>query len=243
MTTLHDQAQGQVLKDVNGPRGDLKVTGNNSTNGGVFDKVRITGETEIYGDTHCRSFSCTGNSNVDGTLTAEELKLTGNLQVKEMLRAVKVNITGELEVGGAVSAEQLKLTGSCHAKKGIQSERLSIQGEIQSEGMVNAEVVELSLRGISRVGDIGGSQIRIGPSRANVLIPSWLRIEGVASLEADTIEGDTVILKNTTANTVRGREVVIGSGCRISRVEYSHFFEQDPQAEIKEVIRIAEDKQ
>lgn len=241
MTTMHDQAQGQEPKDAMGSRGDLKVTGNNTTNGGVFDKVRITGETEIYGDTHCRSFSCTGNSNVDGSLTAEELKLTGNLHVKEMLRVVKANITGELEVGGAVSAEQLKLTGSCHAKKGIQSERLSIQGEIQSEGMVNAEHVELSLRGISRVGDIGGSQIKIGPSRAHVLIP-WLRNEGAASLEVDTIEGDTVMLKNTTANTVRGREVVIGSGCRITRVEYSYSFEQDPHAEIKEVITLAEDE-
>ncbi len=48
------------------------------------------------------------------------------------------------------------------------------------------------------------------------------------SLRTNSIEGDRVELEYTTAMVVRGKEVIIGEGCKIDRVEYTETFQAQP---------------
>jgi hypothetical protein len=57
-------------------------------------------------------------------------------------------------------------------------------------------------------------------------------------LETSVIEADEIQLEDTRADVVRGRNVVIGAGCRIGLVEYADELRVDPDAEVKERKKI-----
>ena len=48
------------------------------------------------------------------------------------------------------------------------------------------------------------------------------------------IEGDDIHLENTIADTVRGKRIAIGPGCRIGTVEYTETLSVHDDAEVKE---------
>jgi hypothetical protein len=53
----------------------------------------------------------------------------------------------------------------------------------------------------------------------------------------ETIEADEIDLVATTAKMVRGREVKIGAGCDLARVEYSESLTVDPKAKVGEEVK------
>jgi hypothetical protein len=58
------------------------------------------------------------------------------------------------------------------------------------------------------------------------------------TLEVETIEGEEIDIEGTKADLVRGRNVVIGSGCEIERVEYSGTLTVDKTAKVEEQVKI-----
>ncbi|MGG6313238.1 hypothetical protein [Paenibacillus macerans] len=241
----------QVMEE---QRSDLKIVGNGTSNGGVFNKVKIVGEGEINGNVDGQSVTCTGTLEVDGSLRAEELKatgnitvagslesgelrMTGNLDVRGGLHAAKTRISGEITIGGGIVGERISLTGSCAVNGGCQAEQFRMKGSVQTEGTINAERVELGMFGRSRAAEIVGGQIRIAPH------PTWKWVSlfktwGTPELRADVIEGDVVRLENTVCDIVRGGDVAIGPGCRIRLVEYKNHYHQDPYAEVSEALNV-----
>ena len=57
-------------------------------------------------------------------------------------------------------------------------------------------------------------------------------------LKAELIEGEEIDLQATRAELVRGRNVVIGPGCEIERVEYSGSLMVDPSAKVEQQAKI-----
>ena len=57
-------------------------------------------------------------------------------------------------------------------------------------------------------------------------------------LEAELIEGEEIDLQATKAGVVRGRNVVIGPGCEIERVEYSGSLMVAPEAKVGEQVKV-----
>lgn len=57
------------------------------------------------------------------------------------------------------------------------------------------------------------------------------------TLEVETIEGEDIDLESTKAELVRGRNVVIGAGCEIERVEYSGTLTVDKAAKVGEQVK------
>ncbi|MDU4695549.1 MAG: hypothetical protein E6Y08_07020 [Paenibacillus sp.] len=235
-------------------RADLKIVGNGTSNGGIFNKVKVVGEGEINGDVDCLTLNCTGTLEVDGGLrievlkatgtiavtgpmSGEELNLTGNLSVRSGLKAGKARLNGEIRIEGGIAGEDIGLFGSCELTGNCQAERLRIKGALQTQGTINAEQVELAMFGRSQAGEIVGGQIRIAPHptwKWGSLFKSW----GTPELQATVIEGDVIRLENTVADIVRGGDVSIGPGCRIRLVEYTKHYHQDPNAEVGEHLNV-----
>ncbi|MGP0587805.1 hypothetical protein [Paenibacillus timonensis] len=233
---------------------DLKIVGNGTSNGGVFNKIKIVGEGDINGDVDCRTLTCTGTLEVDGGLRVgtvkatgtivvsgpmggEELNLTGNLSVRGGLQADKDRLNGEIRIDGGITGEDIGLYGSCELTGDCQAERLRLKGAIQSQGTINAERVEIAMFGRSQTSEIVGGQIRIAPHptwKWVALFKSW----GTPGMQASIIEGDVIRLENTVADIVRGGDVSIGPGCRIRLVEYTKHYHQDPHAEVGEHLNV-----
>lgn len=215
---------------------NLKIVGESISNGGLFQQVKVTGEAEINGDIDCLSFKCTGNAVVNGDMRSNTLKAMGDLKIKGSLDIAKARLTGDMEVQGGIRGEEVNLYGNCTASSGIQAERFHVKGGIQLTGMLNAERIKIRLIGPSNADEIVGSHIEIGAHRSQKW-KLWTKLNGIPALTAGVIEGDIIRLENTTAEIVRGREVIIGSGCRIGLVEYSRTFQQDPTSEVTDVNR------
>ncbi|MDR0267680.1 hypothetical protein [Paenibacillus sp.] len=234
--------------------GDLRITGNGQSGGGFFRNVKIIGDAVINNDTDCEMFKCLGNSELKGSLrtgsvscngsfmiagnaSGGSFRTQGELRVGGELLAESISITGELTVGGRISVEKAKITGEIRVHKDCQMEEMQVRGMVDVNGMVNAEQVDFKLHGHSRMRELVGGQITVKKGVGLPLLGKLFKGSD-GSLTAEMIEGDTVVLENTKADVVRGRSVMIGSGCRIGLVEYKDEFKQDSGAQVSQSTRI-----
>lgn len=132
-----------------------------------------------------------------------------------------VTISGSGRVTGNLRCTEMRCAGSAHTDGDVEGDDVSLAGSVRIGGLLNAERLCIRLGGNSRVGSIGGGEIRVERGREGGGFLGLFRKNGSGMLSVSTIEGDTVALENTEAETVRGREVVISSGCKIGCVEYT----------------------
>jgi cytoskeletal protein CcmA (bactofilin family) len=189
----------------NSARYDLTITGEGSSNGGMFRNVKITGDAEMEGDVDCLAFKSTGTSKVNGHLKSTSCGITGTVDLKGNLDTGEAKITGNLNVG--------------------------MKGVFTVNGLLNAGLVDMNFYSKTRIKEIGGGKIELRRGSGFVLkrlvsllfLPSdWY--EG--TLQTDTIEGDDIYVEYTTAKVIRGTNVTIGPGCHIEHVEYANLFQK-----------------
>ncbi|WP_438348879.1 hypothetical protein ACP8HI_25400 [Paenibacillus sp. FA6] len=233
---------------------DLRITGNGSSGGGQYDKVKIMGDSMIYGDVECTLFKCTGTASVEGALKSGSVSCQGNMKVHQGLHSETITIQGDLEVLGDLSAGTLKVNGEIRVEGNMnvekmkgqgtlvisgdcQAEEVMIRGSVDIGNMLNAEVIEIKLYGPSRAREIGGGKITINKAMMIPLIGKYSP-GAYGAMQADSIEGDEIHLENTKASVVRGRNVYIGAGCEIGLVEYRDEYKQDNGAVVGQYQRI-----
>ncbi len=230
-------------------KGKVTISGAGKLPGGVYEEVKISGAGEITGDVEARTVRVSGAGKICGSLKVSEAAiLSGAVKINKDVQAGTLEISGAGKVGGEVRADRIKLSGASKiggsirgssvevsgaSKIGgdVEAERFKASGAFRIDGLLNAEQIEISLRGRSKVREIGGANIRVEVSSQSEkgthmelgglfsLSFDWGRKEE-SRLEVETVEGDEVRLEATWANTVRGRSVNIGPGCRIDEVEY-----------------------
>lgn len=210
---------------------DMRLIGTTRSNGGKFGNVRIVGESELIGQTECKSLSCTGTSRIEGDLKAGIVKLTGELDVEGSLSAGKAAITGQANVHGNCRGDNFKLMGELTIEGDFESETCKINGAITVRGLLNAERLEIRLHGSSQATEIGGGTIAIKPTRGH-RIKKVFTLGQYPLMIADSIEGDRLDLEYTKAKVVRGSDVRIGPGCEIERVEYRNTLSRSRGAKI-----------
>lgn len=116
----------------------------------------------------------------------------------------------------------------------MEFEQLTISGAAEVSGLMNAESLTIHLGGSCEIGEIGGSEIFVDvPPRHAGFLAKLLGGFAVPTLKCGTIEGERIRLENTTCDTVRGKNVVIGPGCEIGLVEYSDELTVDPDSRVQ----------
>lgn len=219
-------------------RQDLKVVGNSATAGGQYRHVKITGECIMSGDVECERLACTGDGTVRGMLKTEELSLTGDLNVAGRLDAKKIRGTGDLVVDSSVCGEDIRFTGNIEVQGDCESGLMDVNGVCRVQGLLSAEQLKLKMFGPCYAREIGGGTLDVKRSKGSF----WKHLFGQGSpivLRAELIEGDVVELDYTSAALVRGKDVVIGPGCEIGRVEYWGTLEVHKEAIVNEQIRLS----
>lgn len=207
---------------------------------------KIMGEADIEGKLICESLRVLGECDLRSEAEIGTLKIMGEV------RAFKgITITSNLIVMGDINSNEnlncniMKLMGQGIVAKNVIFNELNILGQLEVSGdcegnifynrggvringLLSADKVEIVPKRISRIEEIGGSEIIIKKSK-------WIEaING--KVISKLIEGDKIILQNTDCNIVRGQDVTILSGCNIDKVEYTGSLTVDKNSKIGEKI-------
>lgn len=222
----------------------------------VAGDFKTAGSCSVEGDVRATRFACSGSQQVGGSLIAGSVKISGSCKVDKDVEADQFYCKGRFTVEGLLSADQIKVElgrfgSGCRARE-LGGERIEVRGG----GLFwewDAEELELKLgkvgrkleQGLGHLRDRFGIGIEIGDIdklveevvRFGEKIKSNIEIKlddaTQATLQADTIEGDHIVLEHTRAKVVRGKEVTIGPGCAIERVEYSVSLHVDEGAQVE----------
>ena len=206
------------------------------------ESVRCSGSSKIEGSVQCQTASVSGSFACGNLEVSEELKVSGGMQVSGGLRGGQVRISGGLKTDESIHCREMKVSGTCKVQSGdLNAEFFRCSGVLRVPGLLNAETVEIYPTPTSRVGSIGGTDIRISTGQAGnregkCHSHSWaIFISG--PMQVDTIEGDTVELEYTKVHVVRGTHVRIGKGCKIDRVEYSESLDAE-EGTVEEAVKV-----
>ncbi|KAB2333254.1 cytoplasmic protein [Cytobacillus depressus] len=230
-----------------GEKQNLVINGSGSYGGGAYHKIKIHGEGTITADFHCDTFKTYGTSSalksgearkftifgetvIHGNLTCEEMKIFGTANVGGSAIIEKASVFGTLDVGESFQGEEANIKGSLSVKGDTEFEKFNSTGNFHIGGLLNADSIQISLRfDTSKADEMGGNKITV--KKKSAIFPFF---KGEGTLEARMIEGDEISLENTKADIVRGRTVVIGTGCDIKLVEYESKLTVDKDSTILE---------
>jgi cytoskeletal protein CcmA (bactofilin family) len=225
-------------------RKNLRIFGGGSAPGGVYEAVTIAGSGDVNGDVEAEKVSILGSGKIHGNVKAETVSINGSGTIQGQLDVQKVTIAGSGTLDGRVVAETMSVKGSARVQGNINARAFSgagsfqVNGDVETEGfrasgsfriegLLSGDSVSVTLAGRCRAREVGGGHIDVTYAHRRV---------HMGLLEAESIEGDDVLLEGTTARVVRGRRVRIGSGCQIGTVEYSESLRVDPSADVGEHI-------
>lgn len=210
------------------------------------ESVRSSGSTKIEGSVQCQTASVSGSFACGNLEVSEELHASGGIHVSGSLRGGQVRISGSLKTEEGIYCRDMKVSGTCEVQSGdLNAELFRCSGVLQVPGLLNAETVEIYPTYASRVGSIGGTDIRISTGQTGkrgghswaIFISGFRVSTNPGPIQVDTIEGDTVELEYTKAQVVRGTNVRIGKGCKIDRVEYSESLDAE-DGTVEEAVKV-----
>ncbi|MDQ0202164.1 bactofilin family protein [Neobacillus ginsengisoli] len=217
-------------------KGDLVINGFGASGGGQFHLVTINGFGTVNNDVDCTEFECNGFGTVTGNVKSDKTKVNGKAKFKgniegkvlsiegtakidQNLYVENLNVSGTAAVGGKVKCEEIKIKGHLKVGEDCEAEIFKAESQFVIGGLLNADQIEINLYGESKAKEIGGQTITV--KHKGSLFGQLLKPLFQTQLETELIEGDKIVLENTTAKVVRGNQITIGPNCRIDVVEYT----------------------
>jgi len=232
---------------------DLQISGFGSMPGGKYKSVKIFGRGKITGDVECGDFVINGSGEIigkvnckqmfvngsgemEGEVSTSVLKVRGAADFSGNVDAKDVSISGSATVNSGLNAQTIKISGGVKMKGDVNAEQFSSTGRFEIDGLLNAENVDVHLDwSTSKATEIGGETITVMSGTKGFSLISIVTL-GTHNprLEANLIEGEKIILENTTAKVVRGSHITIGDGCDIGLVEYKGTYHKSGSAKVGE---------
>ncbi|MBB3112105.1 cytoskeletal protein CcmA (bactofilin family) [Paenibacillus phyllosphaerae] len=214
----------------------LRITGNGTSGGGHFQRVRITGEAIILGDLESESFRCTGTARIQGGAQARSFRVQGETVIEGLLQAEELSVMGQMKTGGFLT-RRAKLRGQLESLGSCEGGQLTLKGGFDVAGRLSAERMEITLYAPSMAAGLHGGTIEVRRSRL-LELKQLFSDSKKACLMAESIEGTELYLEYTTASVVRGGKVTIGPGCKIGLVEYWHSISVSKHAEVGQQMKV-----
>lgn len=222
----------------NNNTGDLIIEGLGSSNGGIFNTVKINGHGTISSDLDCQSFICNGIAKVNGILETNGATIQGILTISGNTKANHVKISGKTDINGSLFLDELYLDGDLAAKENLKASTFTGRGRISLKHL-DAKTIDFHLFGPCKTHIITGDNIYIKKGHKNINIFSHEFNPLRSKLTTDSIEGNTIYIEHTNANIVKGKDIIIGPGCNIGHLEYENTFtQQDNDSSVAYSVKI-----
>lgn len=236
-------------------KGNLKISGSGSSPGGVFNDVSINGSGNINGDVECSILKISGSGDVhgnvkavmvkingsgdiEGSVEAEDISLNGSGDIEGSVNCKTLKINGSGDIGSDVSADEVKIMGSGGINGNCEAEIFNSQGGFKINGLLNAGEINIEINGRCSVKEIGGERIQVR-NAMNSTLGSLLKLfsSNAGKLTSDVIEGDDIYLESTIADVVRGKNVYIGPGCVVGKVEYINEIKISNESKVNDTVK------
>jgi cytoskeletal protein CcmA (bactofilin family) len=201
----------------------LRVSGTVICEGTVKARdIRVSGAADFLADVSVGSVAVSGTSSFAARVDVEKLKVAGTANVGGKLGGGWVDVTGALIVGGDCEVEHFKTTGGFNIA-----------------GLLSADTIDVRMHGACKAREVGGESIEFRDRRGPLIeIAAALGLLGKEGLEAESVEGDHVLIERGRVRTVRGRDIELGDGCEVALVEYAAELKQARGARVKTVRKI-----
>ena len=145
--------------------------------GGEYDNISVSGSGKGTGDIRCKSFKASGSFGGSYNLNcSEELKASGAFKCNGKIKTGYLSAAGAFKCG-ALKAEKIKIAGAAEVENDMEADTINIRGSLNCGGLVNAENFYFEHDGFSKIGSIGGSNIKIiqSGSRATFRLLNFFR--------------------------------------------------------------------
>lgn len=213
---------------------DFKISGSGQMIGGEYGNVRISGSCKIAGDIMCESMHVSGSAKSESNIVCKsEMHVSGSFKGND-ISCAELKVSGASKFGN-VKGGSVKISGALKASA-VEADNAYISGGVKIDGLLNAENINIECDD-SEIGSIGCTRLEVNQHGNSG--KAWFGIFKVGhcrALKTDVIEGDKINICYTEANVVRGKDVVIGKGCKIGKVEYTGTCSVDANAEVGELI-------
>lgn len=231
---------------------EIHASGSANVNGNVYCEgdAHCSGSGHFGGSFECKELHASGACHISKNLRCTVAHLSGASKVCGNMECETARCSGATEVRGDVTFRELTMSGVSKIRGNASGENVRISGITEIGGLLNAENIEIFIEASVmseaqvRIKEIGCTNLTVTPrtNGFNSIFDSlFVKKGGVyrcALVCCEVIEGDEVKLFGTSAKIVRGRNVKIGEGCEIERVEYSGSIEIADSAVVKNQVRI-----
>ena len=217
--------------------------------GGTYKMLTCDGNTNLVGDFNCETFACTGRVYGEKTVTAKVLIATGTVQIRRIrcysaafhgFSVVRTRLEassafqsrGNITFRGTIIATTVNIEDTIRMEGTLTASWLQARGSIHLD-QVDAENITITFKNISTADRINGRNISIERAPFSFLD----RALNGRELERNNfmivkqgITGDYISLENVTVPVVRGVDVNIGPGCKVTNVYYRDHLYIDERA-------------
>lgn len=214
---------------------DMNIAGRGTIFPGSYKNIKISGRATATGVVNCtglevsgkfesKTVNCSGLVKVSGSSYFENDMKAGGVDISGSLKCDKsVTITGESKIMGSLScanlkAENMVVRGSVKCESDIEAENVSVIGMIYCDGKLKAKELEIKIEGGAKlnIGSIECPKISIAPE---YLPKNLVNRHDAGVITVGEIIGEDIYLENVIADVVKGKNVTIGEGCEIGKVE------------------------
>jgi cytoskeletal protein CcmA (bactofilin family) len=187
---------------------EVDVSGKATVGGDLESQdVETTGKLTVDGSAATDALTVSGKVAVGGNLDGHDVDASGKLDVDGSLVAAEASVSGKVEVGGLTDVTDLTV-GGAGAFADVNVETFAGAGKVDADEFA-ADRFELTVDGRSTVGSLTASEVVVRDSdESGSFLRRLLGSDGV--LDVGTVEGETVDLNATRADTVVGDAVALG---------------------------------
>lgn len=221
----------------------LHIRDNSSIDGNIETlEFSISDTSNVKGNIFSKTVKMNDNSKVNGDINAEDTIVKDSSTIDGSIFSKKIHLYDGCKVNGSIKGEEIKINDNIKIKKDCECENFTGYDCFQIDGLLNAEEINIILDDDCSVKEIGGNNISVSipKNSKSISILGILHITsgGTGYLTANTIEGNTIYLENTTAKVVRGNKITIGDNCKIDKIEYKENINIDDNSTVNEKSKI-----
>lgn len=234
---------------------NIDINGLGSINGGNYSDVSINGFGTVTSDLTCEDISVNGKGktlgkittksmNVNGFLTCcddievkEPFEINGVLSSKGGLKGESIVVNGKSSFEKSVNVDKIQVNGDFYTGGDCQCEEFLSEGRVRVKGLLSGDNIELSLSWNNEINEIGGEIVKVKRTEKIYRFLFFSKTSR-SKLISNIIEADDIYLEYTKCNVVRGRNIKIGDGCHIDKVEYSGELTINGDSNIKEKLKV-----
>ncbi|MFB6198857.1 MAG: hypothetical protein ABEI52_11425 [Halobacteriaceae archaeon] len=179
------------------------------------DKVTVNGS-ETYDLVDCETFSVNGATTINGDLHANRVNVNGSATIGGNLDAHEVTIKGSATIDGSVVASEATFMGSASVGELTDVTDLSIRGAGTFQNVI-ADEFDLILGDTTEADSVRATNVKAGRQEESSFLKRILNV-GSPIFEVGVVEGETVDLDDTRAETIVGKRVTLGSNVEVDTV-------------------------